>query len=135
MVAELRLLASEIGKPGVIQRYKPFEQVTGKDVAEWSVAGDELAIRSVETSGTYLGQGLAILIDILNPDVVIVGGMGVRLGDLLLDPARKIVANEALPAATAACKIVPAELGERIGDYAALCIALRGIQGERLVRE
>ncbi len=53
-----------------------------------------------------------------------VGSMGVRLGDLLFDPARKEIEKEAVPGAAAACRIVPAALGEAIGDYAALCVAL-----------
>jgi len=50
--------------------------------------------------------------------------MAVRLGDLLLNPAREVVQQEALPGAFSACQIVPAELGEQIGDLAALCIAI-----------
>ncbi|MFC1483612.1 ROK family protein [Candidatus Neomarinimicrobiota bacterium] len=126
MVMEIDTLVDEAGQSAVTQKYKSFEEITGRDVVEWSLAGDQLAIISVEKSGTYLGKGLAIMIDILNPEVVVVGSMGVRLGDLLLDPARKVVASEALPAAAAICKIVPAELGERIGDYSALCVALSG---------
>ncbi|MFC1619598.1 ROK family protein [Candidatus Neomarinimicrobiota bacterium] len=126
MAAELNSLADEIGQSAMTQKYKSLKEITGRDVAEWSLAGDQLAISSVEKSGTHLGKGLAIMIDILNPEVVVVGGMGIRLGDLLLDPARKVVASEALPAAAAMCKIVPAELGERIGDYSALCVALSG---------
>jgi glucokinase len=126
MVMELDKLVDEDDRSDVVEKYKSFEEITGRDIVEWSLAGDQLAISSVEKSGTYLGKGLAIMIDILNPEVVVVGSMGVRLGDLLLDPARKVVASEALPAAAAMCKIVPAELGERIGDYSSFCVALSG---------
>jgi glucokinase len=47
-----------------------------------------------------------------------------RMGDLLLNPARKSLREEALPQALAVCSIVPATLGERIGDVAALCVAI-----------
>jgi glucokinase len=52
--------------------------------------------------------------------------MGVRLGDLLFEPARKIIEKEAIPGAASVCEIVPAQLGEAIGDYAALCVAQQG---------
>jgi hypothetical protein len=47
-----------------------------------------------------------------------------RLGELILAPARRIVQQEALPHAAAACQITTAELGERIGDVAAICVAI-----------
>jgi glucokinase len=52
--------------------------------------------------------------------------MGVRLGELLFAPAREAIAEEAIPSAAAKCSIVPAALGEAIGDYAALCVAMKG---------
>lgn len=101
-------------------------RLTGRDVVERARAGDAAARRVVVASGARLGQALAALIDVLNPEVIVVGGMGSRLGDLLLGPAREVVAVEAIPAAGAACRIVPAALGERIGDVAAICVALEG---------
>ena len=76
-------------------------------------------------SGEYLGRGMAVLVDILNPELIVVGGMGVRLGDLVLEPARRTLADEATASGVAACRIVPAALGERTGDIGALCVALQ----------
>ena len=115
-----RMLAAELGID--------HRQLTGKDVVERARAGDPAALRAVAASGERLGEGLALLIDLLNPDVIVVGGMGSRLGDLVLEPARRVAAAESLPAAAASCRIVPAELGERIGDVAAICVAL-GLAG------
>ncbi|UCD37663.1 MAG: ROK family protein [Fidelibacterota bacterium] len=128
MADELLSLANEIGEAAVLDRYKPMAEVTGKDVVEWALTGDPLATKAVIESGTQLGKGLSVMIDILNPEIVVVGGMGVRLGDLLLNPAREVISREALPAAAEVCKVVPAMLGEQIGDYAALCVALAGIK-------
>jgi glucokinase len=113
-----RLVAAELGAG--------HGQLTGRDVVERARAGDAVALRAVTVSGERLGQGLALLIDVLNPEVIVVGGMGFRLGDLLLEPARRVAAAEAIPAAATACRIVPAALGERIGDVAAICVALEG---------
>ncbi len=124
MSFELLCLTEEIGKKAMLEKYKLPGEVTGRDVVEWANAGDELALKVVEKSGRYLGKGLSVLIDIINPEMIIVGSMGVRLGDLLFDPAREVIAREAVPGAAEVCRIIPASLGEAIGDYAALCVAL-----------
>jgi glucokinase len=94
------------------------------EVARLALAGDADALAVVERVGDYLGQGLAILADILNPELIVLGSLAVRLGETLLAPARRAMQREALPGAYAACRIVPAALGEQIGDIAALCAAL-----------
>jgi len=81
-----------------------------------------------DRASLYLGRGLAILADILNPQRIILGGLGIRVREALIEPARRIFAEEALAEARRVCEIVPAELGESIGDIAALCAALD--QGE-----
>ena len=68
-----------------------------------------------------LGRGLAIVADTLNPERIILGGIGMRLREALVEPAMRVYASEALPAAQGVCRIVPAALGESIGDIAALC--------------
>lgn len=121
---ELLCLKEQIGAQEMLERYKQPGKVTGKDLYDWAQKEDPLALKVIRKSGEYLGKGLSILIDLLNPEVIVVGSMAVRLGDLLLDPARRVVAREALPGARSVCKIVPAELGEQIGDLAALCVAI-----------
>ena len=61
--------------------------------------------------------------------MIVIGSLAVRLGELVLGPAREEIALEALPGAVAACRIVPAELGERLGDVAALCAAIQALGG------
>jgi glucokinase len=124
MAAKVSALLDESGSPDLGERYRDPTRITGKDVVSWALEGDDLALQVVADSGEHLGRGIAILIDTLNPDLVIIGSMGVRLGDLLLEPARKIIREESIPSSAQACKIVPAALGERIGDFAALCVAL-----------
>jgi glucokinase len=74
--------------------------------------------------GFHLGRGLSMLIDLLNPEVIVLGSLAVRLGNLILDPAIKVIEEEALPRSRAACRIVPAALGEQLGDIASLCAAI-----------
>ena len=98
--------------------------VTARDLAELAREGDEGACEFWRLIGRDLGRGLALLVDVLNPQMIVIGSLAVRLGDLVLAPAREEVAREAIPAARDACRIVPAALGERLGDVAALCAAI-----------
>ncbi len=98
--------------------------VTAKDVAEAAQQGDELARRIIRDTGSRLGEALAILVDLFNPERIVIGGLAMRMGESLLEPARRTMEREALPASAKLCQIVPAALGERIGDVAAICVAM-----------
>ncbi len=98
--------------------------LTAKDVADAARQGDELARQIVCSTGSRLGEALAILVDLLNPELIVIGGIAMRMGESLLAPARAAMKREALPASAQACRIVPAALGERIGDIAAACVAM-----------
>jgi glucokinase len=99
--------------------------LSAKDIGMAAQAGDPVAMRIVANAGSKLGEAIAILVDVINPERVVVGGLALRLGDLLLDPARRVMRQEALAEAASVCTIVPASLGESIGDVAALCAAQR----------
>jgi len=95
-----------------------------RELVESMVANDAEALRVAEAAGKWIGRGLALLIDALNPQVIVFGSLGVALGERVLGPARKVIATEALPQAAAACELLPSVLGKRIGDVAALMAAL-----------
>jgi glucokinase len=88
------------------------------------VDDDHEALQVAEVAGTWMGRGLALLIDALNPQAIVFGSLGVVLGERILAPARKVIAAEALPQAAAACELLPSVLGKHIGDVAALMAAL-----------
>lgn len=98
--------------------------ITARTVCEAAQNGDELALRILETSGSYLGRALAILIDILNPERIIIGSIYCRCGDYLEQAMHRALKAEALPRALEACSIVSAELGEELGDYAGIGVAV-----------
>jgi glucokinase len=101
-----------------------IENITAKDIAVAALAGDAFAKEIFDIAGHYLGIGLSILIDILNPQVIVLGSLYVRCRNLL-DPAMMAsLTKETLPPSLADCNIVPASLGEQIGDYAAISVAL-----------
>lgn len=104
-------------------------QVSAQDIAELAQSGDGDALTLLEEVSRHLGRGLAMLIDILNPQMIVIGALVVRLGELVLGPARRELEKEALSAALYACRVVPAALGERLGDIAALCAAIQALGG------
>ncbi|MBQ1210503.1 MAG: ROK family protein [Clostridia bacterium] len=100
------------------------DDVTAKTIAEAAYAGDPTALEVYRICGEYLGKGLSILMDVLNPEKIILGSIFVRSRDLLWPAASEVINREALEAAVACCRVVPAELGEHIGDYAAIAAAV-----------
>ncbi|XOV91651.1 MAG: ROK family protein [Bacteroidota bacterium] len=100
-----------------------LEKLTAKTVAEQARLGDPVAIDVYETCGYYLGKGLALLIDILNPELIILGSMYARTKDLLDSAMWRAIEEEAIVTSKNSCKIVPAGLGEQIGDLSALSLA------------
>ncbi len=109
----------------------PREMITGHDVGVAAIEGDAFAVRVVREQADYLGRTCAMLIDILNPQRISLGGTALRLGNLLLDGVRESAKREALPAAFAACTIDKAALGDRIQDVAALAVACEAIEGPK----
>ena len=95
-----------------------------RQIMEQALNGDPKACELVEEMGAWLGKGLAMLVDILNPEIIIAGTLGVVLGDLLLEPARQVVMQEALPQTAQACRIVPAQLGSQLGKVSSLAAAI-----------
>jgi len=99
-------------------------QITAAQVAEAAYAGDPLAIEIYDTSAEYLGRALALLIDILNPEAIILGSIYGRSRQLIQDRMLETAKREAYEASFAACSFIPIGLGEHIGDVAALTVAL-----------
>jgi glucokinase len=95
-----------------------------KMVAMAAVAGDPVANEIIRISAEYLGQGLALLIDVLNPECIVIGSIYARNERLFKPVIEKVLRQEAIPASFEVCRIVPAKLGDSIGDYAALCVAI-----------
>lgn len=100
-----------------------IRRITAKTVAEAAQAGDALAREVLADTAAYLGRGLAILIDILNPERIVLGSIYVRQQGLLQPLMREAMAKEALALSRSVCDIVPAGLGEAVGDYASLSVA------------
>jgi glucokinase len=95
-----------------------------RDLVDAMLHSDHEALQVATVAGKWLGRGLALLIDALNPQVIVLGSLAVVLQERILAPARQVVEEEALPQPRAACEIIPSVLGSSIGDVAALMAAL-----------
>lgn len=101
------------------------EGLTGELVTEAAQRGDEIATGILATVGARLGEGIAGLVNVLDPQVVVVGGGAIEAGDLLLDPARRGFASAVeAPEHRPRVPIVPAELGNDAGAVGAAALAL-----------
>ena len=112
------------------QRNLPVGYPAGADareVAEAARRGDPAALQVFDICAEKLGQGLSVLIDILNPEKIVIGSLFGRCRDLLYEKMAAEIRREALPASAARCEVVPAGLGENVGDYAALAVAMEAL--------
>jgi glucokinase len=120
-----RALAREAIQRGetVLWAEHGIDNIEVVDIANAARKGDEIALKVFNLSATKLGEGLSILIDILNPEKIIIGSVFARCHDLFAPIIEKIINKEALGISANVCEVVPAELGEKIGDMAALAVA------------
>jgi glucokinase len=102
-------------------------EINGPLVTELAYDGDVAAIAAIALIGRWLGVGIANLVNMLNPDVVIVGGGVIAAGELLLEPARAEVRERALSPSKEHVRIVPARFGAESGMLGAAALALDGI--------
>lgn len=99
------------------------EEITARRVYEAGLDGDELALTVFERVGTYLGVGVANLINLLNPEVIVIGGGVVNGWKLLEAPMRRQVASRAFRAQLGKVRIAPAECGDNAGLLGAAKLA------------
>lgn len=102
-----------------------LSKVTAKVVAQAAQAGDPLANSIFKEAGFYIGLGIANLLHILNPRLVILGGGVCKAGDLLFDPIRATVKARTMASYQEGLKIVPAALGDDVGLLGAAAFVLR----------
>ncbi len=98
--------------------------ISAKSIADAAEQGDRTARDVYKISGKYLGRGLSVLIDILNPERIVIGSIFERSGGLLLEAMQEELKNEALPLSNSCCQVVSAKLSEKLDDYAAIATAL-----------
>ena len=102
-----------------------IENITAEKVSAAAQDGDSLASEVILKAATYLGIGLANLVNIFNPEMIIIGGGIAKMGDPLLNPARQAVRERAFQLAAQAVQVVPAQLGDDAGVLGAAVFAFQ----------
>lgn len=100
--------------------------ITAKSVAEKADEGKEDALEIYRRCGSMLGRGLSILIDLFNPEAIVLGSIYTRVPHLLIPSMEEELTRQCLPQSRKVCRILPALLGESLGDVAALTVAING---------
>lgn len=111
-------------KVGFCDGAEDLENITAERIAVALEQGDPYAKMIFEQVARKLGYGLSILIDILNPQVIVIGSIYARQEHVLRDQMMEVLRKEALPQSLHVCKICPPALGEKIGDYAAITVGV-----------
>lgn len=109
---------------GYCKSMDELDTVSAKTIAIAAKNGDETAIKVYNLCGEMLGRGLSILVDILNPEMIVIGSIFQRDADLVRGEMERVMREECLAFSLDAVKVVPAELGDDIGDRAALSLAI-----------
>jgi glucokinase len=117
-------LAREHPESALGRRLRDGGEITGALVTEMAHDGDALCREALASIGRMLGAGLVSIVNIFSPEVIVIGGGAIAAGDLLLDPAREVVATRALPAPRRLVRIVPAAFGSEAGMIGAGLMAL-----------
>lgn len=105
------------------------EELSTRALADYARSGDHFARCVFDMAGEYLGQGIAVIADVLNPEKVVIGGVFMRCADLIEPSMWAAIRREALPHTCAGLQVVPAETNEQIGDFAAVMVAVYGMEG------
>ena len=98
-------------------------ELTGPFVTELAHDGDPVARDALETVGRALGVGLSSLVNLLNPEVIVIGGGVIAAGEMLLEPARREMRERALVPGRDAVRVVAAAFGEQAGMIGAALMA------------
>lgn len=122
-------LAAEVAAARPESALARERELDGRALVRLAEAGDADARGVIDTIGRRLGAGVAGYVNVFNPEVVVIGGGFAAAGDLLLDPVREVVAEQALPTAREEVRVVPAELGPDAGLVGAGLVAFDLLAG------
>lgn len=112
------------GRRTELANIKPVNSITSGDVIAAACKGDLVAQQLLVEAGYHLGTAISALVNLFNPDIIIIGGNVSRIGDLLLDPIRQTVQERSLKMASSHLRISTALLGKRSSGMGALVQAL-----------
>jgi glucokinase len=111
----------------ILEMAGSLEAVTAEHLFLTARRGDALALQLVDQTAHYMGVGLANVIQILNPEVIVLGTIATEQGDFFLDRVRRVVQEETWPQMSEVVEILPSPLGNRVGDYGAISVILQNL--------
>ncbi len=129
LTREARRIALERPRSGLGRARAAGREISGPLVTELAHDGDAAAIDALAVIGGWLGIGVANIVNMLNPEVVVIGGGVIAAGELLLEPVRAVVAQRALSPSKEHVRILPARFGAESGMLGAATLALDGRRG------
>jgi predicted NBD/HSP70 family sugar kinase len=100
------------------------DKILAINVIQAAQRGDHLAQQIITEAGTYLGIAVANLVNLFNPGMIVIGGGVSQIGDLLLEPIRKIMLERSLKSAAKEVRITSAVLGKRATSMGAVVQAI-----------
>ena len=133
LAREALRLARERPGSGLARALEDGRELVGPLVTELAYDGDEAALEVIELIGTRIGVALANYVNIFNPEVIVIGGGVIGAGELLLAPARAVVAERSLPPSRDEVKIVAARFGVEAGMIGAAALAFDGLEQREAV--
>ncbi len=111
-------MAKEFISGGKSAKYKEMATdgiITPYIVAQAALQGDAVSLQIFKQMGEIIGIGLASIVNLLNPEKIIIGGGVADAGEILLEPIRKTIEDRAMPIQKEAVKVVPAQLANAAG--------------------
>ena len=108
-------------------KYLQDKKMTTKMLAEAALDNDEFSLSVFNYSANYLGRGLALLIDILNLEKIIIGGVYSKMEKYFYEPMMEVLQNECLSYSVNSVRVLKSSFGDDIGDYGAIGIALKNL--------
>lgn len=111
-------------KPALLDVCESKEDISAKLIADLAKSGDAFCQEIYRISGETLGKTLSILVDVLNPERIVIGSIFARSQSLLWDVCNEVMKRECLPLSYENCQVVPSMLGDAVGDIAALALIM-----------
>jgi glucokinase len=129
LAREARRLAAQRPGSSLDRLLRDGRPLVGPLVTELAYDGDPAATEVITLIGESLGQAIISLVNIFNPEVVVIGGGVIAAGELLLEPARAVVIERTFPFVHEQLRIVPARFGVEAGMIGAAALAFDGVAG------
>jgi glucokinase len=127
-------LETEVSAPKIVKNYLYFsrlkENITSEEITRRARNNDKNALKALALAGRYLGIGISIMINLLNPEKILLGGGVMKAGNLLLEPAVKESSIRSFKGSFECCQIERASLGNKAGFIGAALWAKKHLNSD-----